>query len=107
MIYNRLAQDIPLQIDATVVYALGESPGRVLAEHLEIDSPWNTYRIDGLPPTPIGTSQFESLEAAADPADTEYLFYVLVSPDGGHGFSKTYEEHQEKIAQAKADGVLP
>jgi UPF0755 protein len=107
VIYNRLAQGIPLQIDATVVYALGESPGRVLAEHLEIDSPWNTYRIDGLPPTPIGTAQIESLEAAGDPADSEYLFYVLVSPDGSHGFSKTYEEHQEKIAQAKADGVLP
>jgi len=107
VIYNRLDQGIPLQIDATVVYALGESPGRVLAEHLEIDSPWNTYRIDGLPPTPIGTSQIESIVAAADPADSEYLFYVLVSPDGSHGFSKTYEEHQEKIAQAKADGVLP
>jgi len=107
VIYNRLEQGIPLQIDATVVYALGESPGRVLAEHLEIDSPWNTYRIGGLPPTPIGTSQIESIVAAADPADSEYLFYVLVSPDGSHGFSKTYEEHQEKIAQAKADGVLP
>ena len=107
VIYNRLEQGIPLQIDATVVYALGESPGRVLAEHLEIDSPWNTYRIDGLPPTPIGTSQIESLEAAANPADTEYLFYVLVSPDGSHGFSTTYAEHQEKIARAKADGVLP
>jgi UPF0755 protein len=107
VIYNRLSQGIPLQIDATVVYALGESPGRVLAEHLEIDSPWNTYRIDGLPPTPIGTSQIESIAAAADPMDSEYLFYVLVSPDGSHGFSRTYEEHQEKIAQAKADGVLP
>ena len=107
VIYNRLEQGIPLQIDATVVYALGESPGRVLAEHLEIDSPWNTYRIEGLPPTPIGTSQIESIVAAADPAETDYLFYVLVSPDGSHGFSKTYEEHREKIAQAKADGVLP
>lgn len=107
VIYNRLEQDIPLQIDATVVYALGESPGRVLAEHLKIDSPWNTYRVKGLPPTPIGTSQMESIEAAADPASTDFLFYVLVSADGRHGFSRTYEEHQEKIAKAKADGVLP
>jgi UPF0755 protein len=107
VIYNRLADDIPLQIDATVVYALGENPGRVLAEHLEIDSPWNTYRIKGLPPTPIGTPQIESIEAAANPAETDYFFYVLVSPDGAHGFSKTYEEHKEKIAQAKKDGVLP
>ena len=107
VIYNRLADGTPLQIDATVVYALGESPGRVLAEHLQIDSPWNTYRVKGLPPTPIGTAQMESIEAAAAPADTDYYFYVLVSPDGRHGFSTTYEEHQEKIAQAKKDGVLP
>ncbi len=107
VIYNRLEQDIPLQIDASVIYALGENPGRVLAEHLEIDSPWNTYRVKGLPPTPIGTVQMESLRAAADPARTDYLFYVLVSDDGTHGFSRTYAEHQEKIAKAKADGVLP
>ncbi len=107
VIYNRLEQGMPLQIDATVVYALGASPGRVLAEHLEIDSPWNTYKIKGLPPTPIGTSQFESIAAAADPAESDYLFYVLVATDGRHGFSVTYEEHQEKIAKAKADGVLP
>ena len=107
VIYNRLDQGIPLQIDATVVYALGASPGRVLAEHLEIESPWNTYKIKGLPPTPIGTAQFESIAAAADPADSDFVFYVLVASDGRHGFSVTYEEHQEKIAQAKADGVLP
>jgi len=107
VIYNRLEQGMPLQIDATVVYALGASPGRVLAEHLEIESPWNTYTIKGLPPTPIGTAQFESIAAAADPADSDYLFYVLVASDGRHGFSVTYEEHQEKIAKAKADGVLP
>ena len=70
------------------------------AEHLEIDSPWNTYRVKGLPPTPIGTAQMESIQAAASPAETDYLFYVLVSPDGRHGFSTTYEEHKEKIAQA-------
>jgi UPF0755 protein len=107
VIYNRLEEGIPLQIDATVVYALGESPGRVLTEHLEIDSPWNTYRIEGLPPTPIGTAQMESIEAAAAPAHTNYFFYVLVSPDGRHGFSTTYEEHKAKVAQAKKDGVLP
>jgi len=107
VIYNRLADDIPLQIDATVIYALGENPGRVLAEHLEVDSPWNTYRNRGLPPTPIGTVQFESLQAAANPETTEFRFYVLISEDGQHGFSVTYEEHQAKVEQAKADGVLP
>lgn len=107
VIYNRLEAGMALQIDATVVYVLGESPGRVLAEHLEIESPWNTYRNEGLPPTPIGTAQLESIEAAADPADSDFLFYVLVSPDGSHGFSTTYEEHQQRIAKAKEEGVLP
>ncbi|GMQ85686.1 MAG: endolytic transglycosylase MltG [Acidimicrobiia bacterium] len=107
VIYNRLEMGMPLQIDATVVYALGGSPGRVLAEDLKIDSPWNTYLIPGLPPTPIGTVQIESALAAANPATTGYLFYVLVSQDGRHGFSETYAGHQAKIEQAKADGVLP
>lgn len=107
VIYNRMGLSMPLQIDATVVYALGGSPGRVLAEHLRIESPWNTYLIQGLPPTPIGTVQIESLLAAVNPARTDFIFYVLVSDDGRHGFSVTYEEHQAKIEQAKADGVLP
>ncbi len=107
VVYNRLERDMPLQIDATVVYALGESPGRVLAEHLAIDSPYNTYRHRGLPPTPISTFQIESLQAAARPADTTYLFYVLATPEGAHAFSETYEEHQAKAEQARADGVLP
>ena len=107
VIYNRLSQDVPLQIDASVIYALGENPGRVLSEHLEVDSPWNTYANRGLPPTPIGTVQIESLQAAADPDQTDYVFYVLVSKDGRHGFSVTYEEHQEKVQQAREDGVLP
>ena len=107
VIYNRLDQGIPLQLDVTVIYALGENPGRVLNEHLKVDSPWNTYRIPGLPPTPIGTMQMASIEAAADPAESDYLFFVVVSEDGKAGFSKTYEEHKQKIAEAKANGVLP
>lgn len=107
VIHNRLAAPMRLQIDATVIYALGENPGKVLAEHLEVDSPYNTYRVDGLPPTPIGTVSQRSLEAAIHPATTEYLFYVLADTDGSHAFATTYEEHQENIAQARRDGVLP
>lgn len=106
VIHNRLETGMRLQIDASVVYARGETSGRVTAEDLRIESPWNTYRIPGLPPTPIGTAREASIAAAADPADTEYLFYVLIAKDGTHGFSTTYEEHQEKVEQAKADGVF-
>ena len=105
VIYNRLADGMRLQIDATVVYALGENPGRVLAEHLEVDSPYNTYRVDGLPPTPIGAPSLASLEAALRPAQTPFRFYVLGSTDGSHLFAETYEEHQENIRIAEERGV--
>lgn len=107
VVYNRLSEPMRLQIDATVIYALGFNPGRVLADHLEVESPYNTYRVDGLPPTPIGTVSVASLDAALDPSATRYLFYVLAGSDGSHAFAETYEGHQENIARAKADGVLP
>ena len=107
VIANRLDAGIALQLDATVIYALGENPGRVLESDLEIDSPWNTYRVAGLPPTPIGGVRVSSLEAAASPAQTQFFYYVLVSVEGKHGFSETLEGHNAKVAKARADGVLP
>lgn len=107
VIYNRLDAGMRLQIDATVIYALGYNPGRLTGSDLELVSPWNTYRVDGLPPTPIGTPSVASLEAATHPAATEYLFYVLGSDDGSHLFASTYEGHQENIETARAAGVLP
>ncbi len=106
VIHNRLAEEMLLQIDATVIFALGENPGRVLNEHLEIDSPWNTYRNAGLPPTPIGGVRDTSMIAAAQPDDTGYFYYVLVDTDGTHGFSETLDEHNAKVEQARQDGVL-
>lgn len=107
VIHNRLAESMRLQIDATVIYALGHNPGRVLAEHLKVESPYNTYRINGLPPTPIGTVSEASLHAAINPHDTDYLFYVLGYLDGSHAFAVTYEEHQSNIEAAKEAGILP
>jgi len=107
VIHNRLGMGMRLQIDATVVYALGGVDGRVTGEDLKVDSAYNTYRIDGLPPTPIGTVQDLSLEAAVRPATTNYLFYVLASKDGSHAFAETYEEHQANVKAAKEAGVLP
>ncbi len=107
VIHNRLRDGIRLQIDATVVYALGGVDGRVSGEDLKVKSPYNTYRVDGLPPTPIGTVQIISVDAAVDPADTDYYFYVLADEDGTHAFATTYEEHRANIRAAKDAGVLP
>jgi UPF0755 protein len=107
VIHNRLQDGIRLQIDATVVYAVGDVNGRVTAEDLKVPSPYNTYRVDGLPPTPIGTVQIISVDAAVDPADTTYYFYVLADTDGTHAFAETYEEHQENVQKSKDAGVLP
>jgi UPF0755 protein len=107
VIHTRLQDDIRLQIDATVVYAIGDVNGRVTAEDLKVPSPYNTYRIDGLPPTPIGTVQIISVDAAVNPADTDYYFYVLARADGSHAFATTYEEHKVNIQKAKDAGVLP
>ena len=107
VIHNRLNEPMRLQIDATVIYALGHNPGRVLAEHLKIKSPYNTYFVDGLPPTPIGTVSQASLRAAVNPGESDYLFYVLGNEDGSHVFAVTYEEHQANVEAAKAAGILP
>ncbi len=105
VIHNRLAEGMPLDIDATVLYALGT---RDVAEFdREVDSPYNTYRNTGLPPTPIAAPGNSSLEAAAAPADTPYFFYVLANEDGSHAFAETLEEHNQNVAQAREDGVLP
>lgn len=102
VMHNRLEEPMRLQVDATVIYAIGEHVDRVLNEHLEIDSPWNTYRYDGLPPTPISGAGEAAIRAAADPTDEDYLYYVVVDPETGeHGFSRTLEEHNQKVREAR------
>lgn len=92
VIYNRLKQGMLLQIDATVKYLLPEGTTRVLYADLEIDSPYNTYKYPGLPVGPIASPGLDSLKAAAAPADTKYLYYVLTGEDGSHTFAETYAE---------------
>ncbi len=105
VIHNRLAIDMKLDIDATVLYALGT---RDIAEFdNEVDSPYNTYLVAGLPPTPIASPGRASLEAAAAPDTTDYLYYVLSDLEGHHAFAATLEEHNANVEQARADGVLP
>lgn len=98
VIYNRLAQDIPLGIDATIIYGLGERGRDLTTSDLEQDSPYNTREVLGLPPTPIGAPGEASLEAALNPAQTDLLYYVLVDCEGHHAFSESYEEFLENKA---------
>ena len=95
VIYNRLAIDMPLQIDAAIVYARGGGSDPVTYDDLEIDSPYNVYKNYGLTPGPICSPSVSSIEAALNPADTDYLYYVA-SPDGDgtHRFSSTSEQFE-------------
>ena len=96
VIYNRLEIDMPLQIDATLDFALeliGQNHEYITFEDMEMDSPYNTYQIYGLPPGPIACPGERCIEAALYPADTEYLFYVKTTDQGvGMSFSTNYED---------------
>lgn len=94
---NRLRDNMRLQADPTVVYALtnklGDMQGHpLLREHLKIPSPYNTYTNRGLPPAPIANVGLDAIHAVLQPADTNYLFFVA-DGSGGHRFSKSYNEH--------------
>lgn len=94
VIYNRLAIGQKLQIDATVQYALGEQKERLLYKDLEIESPYNTYLYAGLPVGPICSPGLSCIDAALEPAETDYYYYrTKEDGSGGHNFAKTYEEH--------------
>lgn len=96
--YNRINKDMPLQTDPTVLYALGKHKNRVLYSDLKVKNPYNTYTNKGLPPGPIANAGIESLKAAIDPAQTEYLYFVA-DKDGNNHFAKTYAEHQKNVAK--------
>ena len=91
--YNRLKKRMRLSSDPTVVYALGKSyKDRVYYKDTKVKSPYNTYKVWGLPPTPIASPGKKAFEAACYPLNSPYLFFVA-KKDGSHFFSKTYKEH--------------
>ena len=90
VIYNRLAQGMPLQMDSTVLYALGQDGGPVTSKDLQIQSPYNTYLNTGLPPTPICMPSQDALAAALHPPAGAWLYFVLVQKNGVMAFSDTY-----------------
>lgn len=91
--HNRLKVNMPLAADPTVKYALERPTKRVYYNQLKVDSPYNTYRRQGLPPGPICNPAAPSFQAALYPAKTDFYFFVA-RKDGSHIFSRTWEEHQ-------------
>lgn len=98
VIYNRLAQGMPLQIDATIHYVTGKQEIDREAGDLEIDSPYNTYVVTGLPAGPISNPGLASIQAALNPAKTNYLYYALDTATGTHKFFRDYGSHQAFVA---------
>lgn len=96
--YNRLEQEMPLQTDPTVLYALGEHKDKVLLKDLETDSPYNTYQIPDLPIGPISNFGENSLEATLNPEETDYL-YFLHDQDGNIYYAETHDEHVQLKSQ--------
>ncbi len=102
VIHNRIKQNMPLQIDASVVYAISDgmyNVDRVFYKDLEINSPYNTYRYSGLPVGPICSPGIKSIRAALTPKIHKYLYYHTdtTKNDGSHIFTETYTEHQNTM----------
>ncbi|PKK39186.1 protein YceG like protein [Clostridiaceae bacterium JG1575] len=96
VIENRLAQKMPLQLDATVLYALKTGPRELTYQDLEVQSPYNTYWVKGLPAGPICSPSTHSIRAALTPEKTAYIYYVLNPKTGKHFFTASYDEFLKK-----------
>jgi UPF0755 protein len=99
--FNRRKAGMPMQADPTVIYAMqraGNYSGNIRREDLAMDSPYNTYRYPGLPPGPIAAPGKAALEAAANPAEVDYLYFVSRN-DGSHVFARTLEEHNRNVQE--------
>ena len=96
---NRLKAKMKLQTDPTVIYGMGEDyNGNIRKKDLETPTPYNTYVIDGLPPTPIAMPSEDALQAVAHPAQTEF-YYFVADGTGGHKFSRNLNEHNKAVQE--------
>jgi UPF0755 protein len=95
VLWNRLEDDMLLQVDATFLYTIGKGTFELTRSDLASDSPYNTYKHKGLPPTPIGNPGLRAIQAVLNPVEHEYLFY-LADSDGVTHYSVTHDEHVRK-----------
>ncbi|WP_327167563.1 endolytic transglycosylase MltG [Streptomyces subrutilus] len=98
VVHNRLAKSMPLQMDSTINYALNRSTVDTKLSDTRIDSPFNSYERQGLPPTPIDSPGMAAMAAAVAPTPGNWLYFVTVKP-GDTRFSATYEEHKKHVAE--------
>jgi UPF0755 protein len=106
VVANRLVEGMRLDIDATVIYALGRRTPTLTFDDLQVDSPWNTRRFGGIPPSPIGAPGRAALAAAVAPEPGPWLYYVLVDPAGYHLFTDDYQEFLAAAEDARRRGVF-
>lgn len=103
--YNRLKKSMKLQADATIQYVMDKQKNRLLYSDLDLETKYNTYKYEGLPPGPISNPGIESIKAAIFPATHDYLFYVTKKDGSGeHHFSKTFAQHEHYIRLSKKEG---
>ncbi|MFH0987321.1 MAG: endolytic transglycosylase MltG [Patescibacteria group bacterium] len=95
ILWKRLEEGIPLQVDATINYILGGKSTVISIENTKIDSPYNTYKYRGLPSGPISNPGLESIEAAVSPEESDYYYYLSDPKTGKTVFSKSFEEHNQ------------
>lgn len=105
---NRLIKDMRLQADPTVIYGLGDAyNGNITKKHLQTPTPYNTYTIFGLPPSPISNPDVTTLQATAHPADVDYLFFVAIYGQQKHVFATQYSDHERNVRALVNKQVVP
>ena len=107
VIKNRNQIGMPLQIDATILYSLKERKNRVLLKDLQVESEYNTYKNEGLPPTPIGNFGQKSIEAVFQDLNNNFIYYLLTDTNGDMSFTNDYQEFLDLKNKAKEEGVIP
>ena len=105
VVLNRLAKGMPLQLDSTVNYIREEKRARLSLEDISVDSPYNTYKRKGLPPTPINSPGVKALAAALEPAEGDWIYFITIDKAGHSLFTSSYDEFLKAKAKAQREGV--